>query len=68
MKKQKDFTIIELLIIVAILIFPISWGYNLVQLSECDFEPNYRCELLHSIGIIPTFAPVTIWFDTDTKE
>ncbi len=41
------------------------WVVNLVKLTDCDFEPNYRCEVLHGIGIALPLAVVTVWFDTD---
>ena len=43
-----------------------SWINNAIKLSECDFEANYRCELIHSIGlIIPQASLITTWFGTD---
>ena len=39
------------------------WVGNLVKLARCDFEPPYRGEIIHAIGIIPAAAVVTVWFD-----
>ena len=28
-----------------------GWVKNIIKLSECDFEPSYRSEVLRTIGI-----------------
>lgn len=43
-----------------------SWMVNLMQFVRCDFEPGYRCEALHGIGLVPAFAPITVWFKDDS--
>lgn len=43
----------------------ISWGVNLSKLTDCDFVAPYKCEVVHALGIVPMFAPVTAWFDSD---
>jgi hypothetical protein len=53
------------LIIIAVFAFtPYVWnGY---KLAGCDFESNYKCEVIHGIGVvIPPAAFVTAWFDDD---
>lgn len=45
-----------------------SWIGNLVKLTDCDFEANYRCEVVHGIGVIPPAAVVTVWFDSDKEQ
>jgi len=45
-----------------------SWVGNLLKLTDCDFEPNYRCEALHGAGLIPVVSVITVWADTDKKE
>lgn len=53
--------------IVALILWGIvSWIGNLNQLLDCDFKAPYKCEVIHTIGIIPLAALVTVWFDTDT--
>lgn len=69
MKKQKGFTLIELIVVFAVLIIPVSWIWNFVKLTDCDFDANYRCELIHGFGVIvPPASVVTVWFATDAKE
>jgi len=42
------------------------WGYNAYKLTECDFESNYKCEVIHGVGVIvPHSAIIAVWFDTD---
>jgi hypothetical protein len=42
-----------------------SWVINLIQYTRCDFAPDYRCETLHLMGVIPPVSLITVWFDTD---
>jgi len=43
------------------------WGYNFKKITDCDFESNYKCELIHGFGVVvPPASFVTVWFDTDT--
>ncbi len=42
------------------------WVMNVVKLTNCDFESDYKCEVIHGVGLIG--APVsliTVWFETD---
>lgn len=42
------------------------WVWNAVKFSNCDFESDYKCEVIHGIGVgVPPAAYVTVWFDTD---
>lgn len=50
---------------IVVMIFVISWATNLVKLTDCDFEKDYKCEIVHGIGIIPIASPITVWFETD---
>ena len=66
MKKQQGFTIIEL-VIVLVLVFGIGgWVWNGVKLMACDFEPNYKCEVIHGAGLVaPPLSLITVWFGDD---
>lgn len=53
-----------LLIIFAIAITP--WVWNAAKFAQCDFESNYKCEIIHGIGLfVPPASWITVWFDTD---
>lgn len=44
-------------------VFILAWIINLVKLFNCDFEPSYKEEIVHTIGVI--FGPtsiITVWF------
>lgn len=42
------------------------WFINSYKFSQCDFESNYKCELIHFAGVIvPPIAMLTVWFGTD---
>lgn len=52
--------------IAVILIFLVSWVWNVVRFTSCDFESNYRCEVIHGAGVfVPFLSIFTVWFDTD---
>lgn len=57
--------IIEGIIAVFVLVFLVAWPVNLYKLTQCDFESNYKCEVIHGLGIIPVMSPITVWFETD---
>lgn len=40
-----------------------GWVKNLIKLTECDFEPSYKAEVIHIVGIIPPVGMVTGWLD-----
>jgi len=42
------------------------WGFNMYKLIECDFESNYKCEVIHAVGVlVPPTSVITVWFGTD---
>ena len=54
------------LVFAVCLIACLPWVFNFIKLTNCDFEPSYRCEVIHGIGVfIPPTAWITVWFDTD---
>lgn len=66
MKKQRGFTIVELLMVIAmvvILVGAVGWIKNVIKLTECDFEAPYKAEVVHGLGIIPPVGMVTGWLN-----
>lgn len=66
MKNTKGFTLLELLIILvvgAILVLGIGFGWvrNIVKLSNLDFEPPYKTEVIRIVGLVPPVGMVTGW-------
>ncbi len=66
MKKQRGFTLVELLFVLVVVVGGGSWIWNAVKLTSCDFESNYRCELIHGAGlVVPPMSIATVWFGDD---
>jgi hypothetical protein len=65
MRKRRDFTIIELVLVLVVLPLLALYITNVVKLAKCDFEAPYKCEVIHGIGIAPPLFIVTAWFGTD---
>lgn len=74
--KQRGYTLTELMVVLTtelmvvltIMIVVISWTVNAVRLVSCDFEAPYKAEVLHTIGLIPIIAPITVWVDDSPPE
>ena len=49
--------------LIILLIVGTGWVKNLIKLTECDFEPSYKAEVIHIVGIIPPVGMVTGWLD-----
>jgi len=64
MKTQKSQ--FEAMFILIAIICGMLWIWNGAKLASCDFEPNWRCEAIHGIGVvIPPTAIITVWFEDD---
>lgn len=67
-RAQSGYTLIELIIVIVIPFLLVPWLWNIVKFASCDFEPSYRCEIIHGVGVVvPPAAIITVWFDTDEK-
>lgn len=68
MRKQSGFTLFELLIVLFVVVGGGSWLWNAVEFASCDFESNYKCEVIHGAGlVVPPLSIVTVWFADDSK-
>ncbi len=66
MKKQKGFTLVELMLVIVFVCGGVLWIWNGFKFASCDFESNYNCEVIHGAGVfIPPTAIITAWFDDD---
>lgn len=45
------------------LVIIVSWVSNFVKLLDCDFEPSYKGEIIHAIGLAPIASVFTVWYD-----
>jgi hypothetical protein len=50
-----------LIMIAIILLTGIGWTKNLVKLTNCDFKPSYKCEVIHTVGLLPPVGLFTGW-------
>ena len=41
----------------------ILWSVNLYKLTQCNFEPSYKAEVLYGIGVISPTCLITAWMD-----
>ena len=66
MKSQKAFTSVELLVVIIAVVVIGSWMWNAAKLMSCDFKSDYKCEVIHGIGVfVPPISIVTTWFGDD---
>jgi len=62
-----NFPIITYIVVLIIICTP--YVNNAYDLSQCDFEGDYRCEVIHGVGVvIPPASLVTMWFDNDSDK
>lgn len=53
---NKGSTLLEFIIVLVYLIGVIGWGLNIYKLTQCDFKPSYKAEVIRGIAIF--VAPV----------
>ena len=52
--------------IAVIALFITPWFWNIARFVSCDFRSDYRCEVIHGIGVfVPPASFITVWFDDD---
>ena len=59
---------VQIIIIAALIALFISpWCINVYKLINCDFEADYKCELVHAIGVVvPPASYITVWVESDS--
>lgn len=55
----------SLITVLVIVVSVIIYIVNFYKLTDCDFEPNYKCEVIHSVGLIPALTIFTVWYGVD---
>lgn len=72
MKKQKQngsSTPAALFGLAFVVFFVGSWCVNLYKLIQCDFESDYKCEVVHAVGVfLAPASVVTVWIDDDSEK
>ena len=41
----------------------VGWVFNIIKLTNCDFEPPYKCEVIHTVGVIGPIGAFTGWMN-----
>lgn len=60
MKDVVGMMITQTLVGMLIILF---WVVNLLFLFKCDFEPSYKEEIIHIVGVLlPPASIITVWF------
>ena len=53
-----------ILVIAVFVLCVLGWFMNLVKFLQCDFEPSYKAEVIHGVGIvIPVVGIVAGYMD-----
>ena len=53
-------------VVLSVLFLP--YIINFTDLTQCDFEADYKCEVTHGIGVVvPPLSYITVWFDVDEE-
>jgi hypothetical protein len=55
----------ELLTILLVIYIPTTWVINLTRFLKCDFEPSYKAEVIHGLGLFTPVFVVTAWMDLE---
>lgn len=64
MKNKKGYVLIGgLLALLFWLAIIGSWIGNVYKLLDCNFEPSYKGEIIHGIGLVPVLSLFTVWND-----
>ena len=51
------------------ILFTVMYAFNIVKFVQCDFETDYKCEVIHAVGVfVPPASLITVWFATDGEE
>lgn len=64
MSKKDNLSFIGVLAYAAIWLFGLfCYVWNIVKLFNSDFEPSYKSEIIHLIGVIfPPLSIITTWY------
>lgn len=55
-------TILAIQLLLA-LTFGTGWCMSLYKLTQCDFEPSYKAEIIYGVGLVTPISVITGWMD-----
>lgn len=61
-----NFKIIVIAIVLP-LVMVTGWVKNLVSLTECDFMPPYKAEVIRTVGLIPPIGAIVGYLSIEDK-
>lgn len=65
MRDKRQHTLFEASIGVTAVGVMLLWAINAGKFVACDFKPDYRCEAIHGVGLLPPLSIFTVWFGSD---
>lgn len=64
MKRQKGFSVVELLVVIVAIVGGIGWCMNAYKITQCDFDAPYKAEAIRAVGIfMPPVGAVVGYID-----
>lgn len=68
-KTNKQALLLVVVIFSVFSVMSVTWLLNLYQLSRCDFESPYDCEILHGIPVVlPPISVVSVFIKPDMDK
>lgn len=58
MKSQNGFVAAQLLFVMIFLFGFVGYALNIYKLTQCDFEPSYKAEIIRAVGIFPPVGAI----------
>ena len=53
-----------LFVFIFVVVLGCGWVVNVVKLVDCDFKPDYKCEIMRGVGVfVVPLTLVTAWMD-----
>lgn len=53
--------------LIIVVIGATPWVWNAYKFANCDFESDFKCEVIHGTGVfIPPASWITVWFSDDS--
>jgi hypothetical protein len=46
----------------------ISWAVNVYRFVKLDFEPSYKAEIIHGVGLFSPVCWVAAWIPVEDKK
>jgi len=64
-KSGNSLGVVFLIQFIIIAVIGSGWIMNIVKLVKCDFEPSYKAEVIHILGVFPPVGMITGWLNIE---